>query len=527
MKKNNIINRISVITAAAMLLMMSCVNDLDVKPIDPNIATAERVYTDTESYKAGLAKLYAAFALTGQQGPAGQGDVAGVDEGFSDFVRSLWNLNELTTDEAVWTYPNDANGTIFNLHYNSWVPTDGIPTALFARIMNVAAMTNEYIRVTSGKLDDADIKMFHAEARFLRALAYYYGIDLFGNMPFVTEADLPGAYFPEQISRADLYAFVEAELKAVKPDLGVNSPEFYGRATQAACSMVLAKLYMNSEIYLETQPYAGDGPERYTEAITELKEVIEKGGYTLAAEYRLNFLADNHTSPEIIFAQLYDGEQSQAYDGVNVMIYGNAGNGGWSGLRTTKAFVEKFDDLNEARALFAKEDKGQQLEIDAVNTSTHGYGVYKFQNVTSNGDAGSHPSFQDTDFPMFRLADAYLMYAEAVLRGGSGDPALALQYVNEIRTRPGDLANGNAPGAINSSDLTLDFIIDERARELYWEAHRRTDLIRFGLYTGDAYVWPWKGGVKEGTSIEAKRALFPIPAADIGNNPNLEQNTGY
>jgi hypothetical protein len=509
-------NKISVIIAGTMLFMMSCINDLDVTPIDPNLATSDKVYTDTQSYKAGLAKLYAAFALTGQQGPSGQGDVAGVDEGFSDFIRSLWNLNELTTDEAVWTYPNDANGTIFNLHYNNWVPTDVIPTALFARIMNVAAMTNEFIRVTADKTDP-DIKMFHAEARFLRALAYYHGIDLYGNMPFVDESDLPGAYFPPQISRADLFAYVESELKAIKPEMG--APRFeYGRADKGACAMLLAKLYLNAEVYI--------GQAKYAEAITELNEVIA-GGYSLADEYLHNFLADNHTSPEIIFAQLFDGQKSQAYDALNVMIYGNAGNGGWSGLRTTKAFVDKFEDADEARALFAKEDKGQQLEIDAVNTSTHGYGVFKFRNVTSTGAAGSHPSFQDTDFPMFRLADAYLMYAEAVLRGGGGSAATALEYVNAIRTRPGDVANGNAPGAISADELTLDFLIDERARELYWEAHRRTDLIRFGLYTGDAYLWPWKGGVKEGTSIEAKRVLFPIPATDIGNNPNLEQNTGY
>jgi starch-binding outer membrane protein, SusD/RagB family len=510
-------NKISVITAGTMLLMMSCLSDLDVTPIDPNLATSDKVYTDTNSYKAGLAKLYAAFALTGQQGPSGDGDVAGVDEGFSDFIRSLWNLNELTTDEAVWTYPNDANGTIFNLHYNNWVPTDVIPGALFARIMNVAAMTNEFIRATEGK-EDPDLKMFQAEARFLRALAYYHGIDLFGSMPFVTEGDLPGAYFPPRITRADLYAYVESELKAIKPEMG--APRFeYGRADKGTCAMLLAKLYLNSEVYI--------GQAKYTEAITELNEVIA-GGYNLANEYQHNFLADNHESPEIIFAQLFDGQRSQAYDGVNVMIYGNAGNGGWSGLRTTKAFVEKFEDPNEARAIFAKEDKGQELEIDAVNNSKHGYGVFKFQNVTAEGAAGSHPSFQDTDFPMFRLADAYLMYAEAVLRGGAGgDEATALSYVNAIRTRPGDVANGNAPGAIDADDLTLDFIIDERARELYWEAHRRTDLIRFGLFTGDAYVWPWKGGVKEGTSIEQKRVLFPIPATDMGNNPNLEQNTGY
>src|SRR5688572_18361197 len=340
-------NKISTVTTIFMLLMMSCIGDLDVAPIDTSITTSANAYTTTESYKAGLAKLYAAFALTGQQGPAGAGDVAGVDEGFSCFIRSLWNMNELTTDEAVWTYPGDAEGTIFNLHYNTWLPSDIIPTALFARIMNVAALTNEYIRATSSKLEDPEIKKFHAEARFLRALAYYYGIDLYGKMPFVTEADLPGAYFPPQKTRAELFAYVESELQAIKPDMGAARFE-YGRADQGSCAMLLAKLYLNAEVYI--------GENRYSEAISELKEVIA-GGYSLAPKYLNNFLADNHTSPEIIFAQLFDGQRSQAYDAVNVMIYGNAGNGGWSGLRTTSAFVDKFPIVDESRALFATQNR--------------------------------------------------------------------------------------------------------------------------------------------------------------------------
>jgi starch-binding outer membrane protein, SusD/RagB family len=520
MKRNIFSNKLMVVIATA-ILMTSCIGDLDVKPVDPNVQTADVVYKDIDDFKGGLAKLYAAFALTGQSGPAGAGDVAGVDEGFSDFIRSLWNLNELTTDEAVWTYPNDANGTIFNLHYHTWLPSDGIPTALFARIMNVSAMSNEFIRaVDKTSLDDAELETFRAEARFLRALAYYHGMDLFANMPILTEANPVGAYFPEQSSREEMYSFVETELLEIKPLMG--EPRFeYGRADQAACAMLLAKLYLNTEVYL------GNGNEKYDEAITQLNEVIA-GGYSLSPKYLNNFLADNHTSPEIIFAQLFDGEKSQAYDGVNVMIFGNSGNGGWSGLRTTKALVEKFDNPNEARALFAKEDKGQSLEIDAVNNSKEGYGVFKFRNVTSTGDPGSNSSFQDTDFPMFRLADAYLMYAESVLRGGTGGTReQALAYVNAIRTRSGDVAAGNAPGAITDAQLTLDFILDERARELYWEGHRRVDLIRFNKFTGGAYLWPWKGGVKQGTATEEKRKIFPIPAADLGSNPNLEQNTGY
>jgi hypothetical protein len=508
-----------------VVLMMSCVGDLNVKPIDPYISTSASVYTTTESYLEGLAKLYAAFALTGQVGDAGAGDVAGVDEGFSDFIRSMWNLQELTTDEAVWTYPSDANGTIFNLHYNTWVASDIIPTALFARIMNVAALTNEFIRVTAPKTSDPVFKQMNAEARFLRALAYYYGMDLYGNMPFVTEKDLPGAYFPKQISRADLFAYIESELLAIKGDLG--APKFqYGRADKAACAMLLAKVYLNAEVYLKV----GDtkGPQKYTECVAQLNEVIGSS-YSLAPYFLNNFLADNNTSPEIIFSQNFDSQHSTAYDQVNVMIYGNTGNGGWSGLRTTSAFVNKFPVLTEARALFAT--KGQNLEIKSVSTPTDGYGIYKFRNVNSDGttppSAPTKDPHQNTDFPMFRLADAYLMYAEAVKRGGTGGSFDPLTLVNAIRTRSGDVANGNAPGAITSGQLTLDFILDERARELYWEGHRRTDLIRFDKFTGNTYLWPWKGGVDVGVTIENKRALFPIPASDIGSNPNLKQNDGY
>jgi len=520
--KMNIKNSAMSIIVCISMVTVSCVGDLNVKPIDPYLQTANNAYTDSASFKGGLAKLYAAFALTGQQGPSGAGDVGGVDEGFSCFIRSVWNMQELTTDEAVWTYPNDANGTIFNLHYNTWVPNDGIPTALFARIMNVAALSNEFIRATAGKTADPVYRKYNAEARFLRALAYYYGLDLFGNMPFVTEKDLPGAYFPPQIKRADLFAYIESELLAIKGKLG--APRFeYGRADRAACAMLLAKLYLNAEVYL------GAGNAKYTDAITQLNDVIA-AGYSLTPYYANNFLADNNTSPELIFTQNFDGAKSQAYDQVWIMIYGNAGNGGWSGLRTTSAFVSKFTSLTEARALFAKEDKGQSLQIAAVNKSTDGYGVFKFRNVNSDGSApaSAGTGFSDTDNPMFRLADAYLMYAEAVLRGGAGgNLANALTYVNAIRTRSGDVTNGNAPGAITSGQLTLDFILDERARELYWEGHRRTDLIRYGKYTGDAYLWPWKGGDINGIAIDAKRALFPIPASDLGSNPNLKQNDGY
>jgi hypothetical protein len=153
--------------------------------------------------------------------------------------------------------------------------------------------------------------------------------------------------------------------------------------------------------------------------------------------------------------------------------------------------------------------------------------VKKFTNKTLAG--GSAPSggsneFVDTDFPMFRLADAMLMYAEAVLRGGTGGtPAQALTYVNLIRER----AYGDTSGNISSGQLTLQFILDERGRELFWECHRRTDLIRYGYLTGGDYIWSWKGNTKEGVATEEFRNLFPIPSFDLAANPSLKQNPGY
>jgi hypothetical protein len=198
--------------------------------------------------------------------------------------------------------------------------------------------------------------------------------------------------------------------------------------------------------------------------------------------------------------------------------------GGWGGLRTTSALVNKFPGSGDQRAMFWSD--GQTLEINDIGQFVEGYAITKFSNLTSTGQAAphAHPDFVDTDFPMFRLADAYLMYAEAVLRGGAGgDAAQALAYVNALIER----AYGDTSNNISSGQLTLNFILDERARELYWEGHRRTDLIRYGRLTGGDYLWPWKGNVKEGTSTPSYRDLYPIPSNDLGANPNLVQNDGY
>ncbi len=293
--------------------------------------------------------------------------------------------------------------------------------------------------------------------------------------------------------------------------------------------MLQAKLYLNAEVYI--------GTPKYTEAVTATKKVID-AGYTLSAQYLHNFVADNNTSPEMIFPITFDSQRTQSYGGMVYLIHAPIGGsmpaydlfgtgGGWGGIRTTSALVDKFDDISgetDSRALFWTD--GQTLEIEDIAQFTEGYAMTKFRNKTLAGEIvpNYHADFVNTDYPMFRLADAYLMFAEAVLRGGTGGTlAEALGYVNEIRER----AYGDASGNITQGELTLDFILDERARELYWEGHRRTDLIRYDRFTGSSYLWPWKGNVADGTGTPDHLNIFPIPTADLGANPALEQNDGY
>lgn len=518
---------------------LSCESELDLQPED-NRSTAETALSSPESYRQFLAKLYAGLAISGQDGPAGDPDLTGLDEGFSQYLRLYWKMQELTTDEAVIGW-ND--GTIKDLHNQTWTSGNEFIRTMYSRILYQVAQANEFLRQTTPEqlsargIDSsvqADVEGYRAEARFLRALSYFHALDLFGNPPFVTEEDPIGAYLPEQITRPELFEFLESELLDIESTITPANQAQYGRADQAAVWMLLAKLYQNAEVYT--------GTNRSAEVITYTENVIN-AGYTLVDDYEKLFLADNDTNGaqnEIIFPIMFDGLNTQAYGGMTFIIHAAIGgdmdaadfgvNGGWAGLRTTSALVNKFlddeedaiEDVMDERAMFFTE--GQSKEITDISSFNDGYAITKFKNVDTDGNAGSDPTgdFPDTDFPVFRLADAYLMYAEAVVRGGGGSQANAVNYINELRER----AYGNSSGNISASDLNLNLIIDERARELYWEAHRRTDLIRFNLFSENG-IWPFKGGVPQGATTNGFRDLMPIPASDLGVNTNLEQNTGY
>ena len=562
------------LASVALLGAPSCTN-IDLTP--KYDLSADVVYKDAASYKLQLAKVYAGLAITGPGGPdASSGDIQGIDQGTSDYIRQYWSAQVLTTDEGViaWGDPG-----VQDWHTIKWTPSGVLVRGLYSRLLYQVTICNSYLREsTPDKLssrgissaESSDIATYRAEARFLRALSYYHLLDLYGNPPFADENFAIGTTtLPPQISRTDLYNYIANELQLITGDKtgsadllkSIRTNE-YGRADKGAAYALLAKMYLNGVTYAG----AGAAPACYTSAATYAKKVID-GGYSLLPNdntknnrlgrngYGKLFLADNHiNNPEIIFPVVFDGKISQSYGGTTFLthagIYGTANSnwspvpygvgGGWGGIRTTPSLYQQFPDTAaDERGYF--HTAGQSLSVTNLTQFETGYVPIKYRNLTSNGTAGSDPTFVDTDYPMFRLADMYLTYAEAVSRGGTGDANLALQYVNMVRNRAFRGQPGGNAGAVTAATLTANnyqFFLDERARELHWEATRRTDLIRFGQFTKSyknpvnnyqVSPWQWKGSDTNinGQDVDDHFQLFPIPSSELSINTSLKQNSGY
>ncbi len=534
----------SILGLTLALSLTACLKDLDQEPIDPDSFTEKDVFKNATEARSALAKIYASLSLTGQKGPSGDGDIAGADEGSTGYTRVQFYLQEASTDEALIRW-SDAG--VPDFHNMNWTPSNPFTNAYYNRLGQQIAFANSFIDNAQALADDQEVKYYIAEARFIRAYAYYNVIDAYGNAPLVTssKADLK----PTQNTRAEIFNFVESELKALETELKAARANEYGRVDQVAAQALLARLYLNAKVYI--------GTDRYTDCVTYAKKVIASG-YSLhttdknsnGTAYDDLFLADNDTNGaqnEFIFVASFDGLNTKNYGGTAFIIHGGTGgnmnatalgiNGGWGGITVTKEFVNKFEASSkngnneptawkDKRAMFHTD--GQTFEnTDYVKDFTKGgYAATKFKNITSGGAVGKDPAkdFPDTDLPLIRLAEVYLTYAEAVLRGGAGgDRATALGYVNQLRTR----AYGNASGNIADADLTLDFILDERARELYWEGLRRTDLIRYNRFTTADYLWSIKGGAASGVAVPDYRNLYPIPSDALTANENLKQNPGY
>lgn len=535
--------------AALAALLTSCVGDLNTLPLDKTEPVSEYVYgTSREAYLAGLTKLYFQFVSNDLT------DMQSMDGGASELVRAFWSVQETTTDEAKCAWENDA--WVRALNTNTWtdVQNDAI-YAVYVRTLQGVAFVNEYLRQTSpdrlaarGVSSDlaAEIAVYRAEARFIRAYLYWIALDCFGNVPFTTEdSQLGGAYFPKQVPRQELYAFCVSELQDLLSDQSVlpSARANYPRADKGSAAGLLARIYLNAEVYT--------GISRWDEA-KSLCEDIFALGYALCPSYPDLFRGDNGQNPsargEFLWAIDYDDNNINSYGGTTYILSASMAatditeqsrpNGqvnGWAGLRAPYEFVSEYFGVsgqNYVTGEYQVDDqrgatfyiKGRKESIDgALYDFMSGWTSLKFNNIPHNQTNQSYlpqsatMNNSNVDFPMIRLAEIYLIYAETCMQ--LGEQGLALPYLAALAERAGV----SAP-----SEITSDFLLAERARELYWEAHRRTDLIRYGLFNTSEYLWPYKGGDSyQGQAFPDYMCIFPLPPTELAVNNELEQNIGY
>lgn len=559
--KNNFVKMLSLIVLISSSLS-SCIKDLDTMPLNDRVLTADQVYKTEGGYTSVLAKIYGSLILNGQDGPDRDGDLGGLDVGYSGYTRAIFYLQECATDHIA-LHAGSSQGSRDYLFMN-WNPSTIITKYAYYRLYMTIGYCNEFLREsTDEKLKSRglydkmknDIEFYKAEVRFVRAYCYSMICDLFGSGPFIDET-MPVGIIPTQRSREEIYNYTVNELEDAKLKMKLPGTNVYGRVDQASAWFLLARIYLNAQSWV--------GKNEYQKAYDYSKMIITSGQYPLASDYRHIFLADNHTCKEIIWPLPQDGEYTINSAGtswlIKALINGRmsnfyltgVGSRGFGNARAKTNLIDKFaaadqlfvlndtwgDNKSDKRAQFFT--NGHTKETWRPNTAfqndfTNGYAVIKWRNVNKNRQdlAPGGTTYSYVDYPMFRTADAYLMAAEAILRGASGSRSEALGYVNEIRDRAYlSGAYGAAPsGRITDSQLTLDFILDERSRELYTECVRRTDLIRFNKYT-KGYNWDWKGS--DGTAnnfmgrdVNDKYKLFPIPEDEFTVNPNLKQNPDF
>lgn len=528
----------AIVSLALGALTVSCVGDLDVTPINPQ----QTMSLDKDAL---FNKIYGTFCLTGQTGPDGNGDLSSIeelDEGQqTEFYRMMWYMNEFTTDEASWVWATDAG--VPELLHNTYDARNGFSMGLYYRLTYNVTLCNYFLSQVS------DARMC-AEVRFIRAVNYYYMMDEFGAGPFLTAvSDELAPYY----NRQQLFAFVESELKDIEPDLADAGTNTYGRVDKVAAWMMLARLYLNAEVYTGTQ--------HWQEAKDYAEKVINNGYYKLMetpgtnpvtgetyTPYQMLFLADNNSNgaqKEIIFPFMLDGVNTKGHGTTNFLIFSaysadmsadipSGTDNHWGRCsRTRGKLVEKFFGVTgdapqsnsiavitgaagDDRALFYT--KGFTKYVTDELDASQGYAYVKFRNVRSDGQATAALDAVDTDLPFLRIAEAYLTFAEAETRM-NGANATAAAKITDLRNRA---------HATPQATYTLSDILDEWSREFWFEGRRRMDLVRFGLYGGQSeYTWNYMGGEPTGTAFPAFRNVYAIPQNDLDNNRNLHQNPGY
>lgn len=531
---------------AVSSLFVSCVNDLDTLPLNPTDTTSETAYGNTEdSYLSGLAKIYFQFVSNDLT------DLQLNDGGASELIRAYWSLNEVSTDAAKCAWNGDA--WVAAINTNTWSDANNDAAyAVYVRTMQGVTFVNEFLRqTTESRLSDrgcsdalkASVKGMRAEARFLRAYFYWIAMDVFGAVPFTTEDSPFGAVNPEQASRTEVFNYIVGELTELGAD-GSDLPAArsnYPRADKGSALGLLARVYLNAEVYTGTPMWA------------EAKNVCDRifsMGYGLASNYADLFRGDNGQNPEVLKEMLwavdYNAEYTQTYGGTSLLTFAaiasadvtdnshaNGVNGGWGGMRVPYEYVEKYfhvTDQDYGTGAYTINDKrgqffyitGRSETIEDLSQFLQGWSCFKYNNIPHDmtaeqfNETAKTKGFSDIDFPMIRLGEIILIYAEACLKLGT--PDVAKTYVNQLAERAGVVA---------PSTITEDWLVEERARELMWESHRRTDLIRYGLFNSSTFLWPWKGGAMLGQGFDSHLNIFAIPSSELSANPNLKPNPGY
>lgn len=548
--------------------LSACVHNLDVTPNDPNSIQ----YFDQDGV---FSKIYATLATTGQKGPDGDGDVEGIDEGVSAFVRMIFELQEFPTDEGWWIWDGDAG--LPDLRVISWTSVNPLVSGIYYRLYFDISLCNHFLE----KADVSDEKgqAQAAEVRFIRALNYYYLLDMFGSVPFTTKVSSEAK---PQYTRQQLYSWLETELKELETALPAQRLSDY-RVDKVAAQLLLARLYLNAEVYTGTAQWAE--AERYADLVInsqyKLHMTSTAGNYSA---YQELFMGDNHlyiggNNGEGILNIYQDGIMTQCWGGARFMCcafrdqgYNYFGSSDtWSCFRTSPEFIAKWVDLDEASMdTTYLNDKGKTVKrhiakpayrldefhmpavmnddrailcgwkgngaadtLEMNGTMNNGTfydcwsvlkwtGRYSIQAQDAPTNIAGHSNdWPDTDIPFLRVAEAYLTKAEAM--GRQGNWAAAKDLLNTtIRAR----ANAKP-----LETLDEDVMLDEWCREFYCEGRRRMDLVRFGQFAGPTATrhWEGRGGAKSGAkvvSLDAKYNIFPLPQSDVIVQ-GLKQAEGY
>lgn len=504
----------------------SCVDDLDIPNPDPN---AKLDLNSAEEWNGYFASLYVNNWLN-------PGIFNFSDGGAGTTTRCHWNLQEITADEAVISNKwNDPGYKVLN--FNTWLTDNEWIRAAFENEFAIAKNSAEFIQKADAArayLSNEEVDAMIAEAHVLRGWAYMWMIDNFGRGPWVDENSITGS-IPPTYGRTELFDAITAELVAAvnSGHLRPAAQQVYGRVSREAARALLAKLYLNSEVYT--------GTARWQECAAQCQEIL-KTINTLAPVYKYLFCASNDKyvgNGEILWAVPQQVGAMESWAGTTYMTAGcyietidpavlaslGAGNlsasgefvgsAPWSGVRVRPELSSAFEAGDE-RYLFYEGTFNQGVEdLDNYDANSDGYMCIKYTYTTEDdyyneANLPNGSQICNADYPLFRLSDVMLMLAECELHGVSCN---GLGYLNQVRERAG---LGRIPA------LTANAVLHERQCELYFEGWRRSDLIRFGRYTGSTYNWSWKGGVYTGAGIEDYRKLFAIPyqyVSTVGQNP--------